>query len=288
MTLEMFAATKARCDTPGPAYYYTQPLDSGPSFSFPRARRRKESLTAVGYFPARSSLSDKGFTIGSRYKEREVEQQPGPDFVPKLEIKKVSIQNRYYRKNVEVTPGPADYDCSETLVNNHPIVISPRGPIKLESDSCSPGPGKYNTSEQFGTGSARTHIRPRTEVRTRRQPNPGFSYNDPEVFGASGRKSAISPIYKSRDTTSDSPGPGYYNPYSQDMPKKTIRTSTTYRRKPDETPGPGAYNIEIKSTRIKPSIGLRTPLPEKDDTPGPDYCPPFIIDTPRKTIGERY
>ena len=236
MSLELFAAVTQKEKTPGPGAYEEDPLTAfGQSYKFTIRPRYPDKipLTANVDYPRNlTSLGGPSYTIAHRYRARDIEETPGPNYMPdskELFSKSVKIKGTYSNTEKSRSPGPAKYSPQE-WPKQHVPVQGGRGPIVLGVVPDSPGPAAYSTRPSTGKDSPKTAIRPKTAPAQRRDKMPGLEYNELSRFG-------------------------------KDCPKYTMPKADTSRVKDNGVPGPGAYNpdpfLPEKVRKIKTAIGPR-------------------------------
>lgn len=316
MTLECFASTRNLNTNPGPGEYQTdQSKLLGNKYSIkytirPRTPSDFKPASGTDFMPMTSSLSHIKKTIGKRFYYKEAEFSRGPNYLPdpnQFFTKKFKIKGRYEPRGIIETPGPADYTIQPLSKTRVPPQGS-RSPIKFNEDSISPGPAAYTIPSEFGRGSARTAIRPRTGIDRLQEKRPDYQYNNLSVTGVDSRMSSFPKAVSKSNYDNGVPGPGHYNndvldthrygpsirpitsmgrPTTDDVPYENIRrfpvpkNNTIGRRTvksaldPVDTNVPGCAYYP-KSTLATNHISIRNKIPErgKTQTPGPgDYDP---------------
>ena len=298
MALELFAAVPQKEKTPGPGAYEEDPLTAfGQSYKFTIRPRYPDKLPFspnVDYPENLTSFGGPSYTIGHKYKPREIEQTPGPNYMPDskdLFSRSVKIKNCYKDINYSVGPGPSQVPPRDWPPTHVPVQGG-RGPIVLGIVPDSPGPAAYSTRPKTGESSPKTAIRPRTAPPARRDKMPGLEYNELNRFGKDCPKYTI-PRSTSRTKDNGVPGPGAYDP-DPFLPEKVrkIKTSIGSRFKERKY---DVYDPPLEDTREFPKVRNRT-IPKsgwpKDRDVATVNCQLFLpdstLDRKALTIGNKF
>lgn len=216
----------------------------------------------------------------------------------------VTYKSPRFKSSLGNSPGPGHYGLLSSKSSGMIFSTSPRG--ELFSTPKSPGPGRYDSSNQFHSPSY--SMQGKKIQKNQNTPGPG-AYSPKFIV----KKSTTRTIGNAKRTeivvALDTPGPGsYQNNKIKDTPSwsfhgtkdtsfssaapgpgryetvNNTRTSTGYSTPKAErpqvfkgtaNPGPGAYEaFDLKSSRIKYSIGKAKRPGVASKTPGPGRYEP--------------
>ena len=285
--------------SPGPGAY--NPGDANktkaPSYTM---KGRHESTSQVNTAPYRDLPSSIGqgpkISLGSRHATRDVENTPGPAYIPPAlgaDAPKVAMSYRHgeVRDSRADNPGPGAYDYKAQFGNEAPkAYMHSRTGDPMGINSISPGPGAYSpdyNSQKKRAPSASMHIRPESRsIET--SPGPSDYQIDRSLGGQASTMHARTgdPM----GINSISPGPGAYNPGDAMKPKAPSFTMKG-RHESVERPNTAPYRDLPSTIGQGPKISLASRHATRDveNTPGPNYVPPALgADAPKVAMSYRH
>ena len=206
-------------------HYYHKP--TGNKSATMRSRKKRNFLKS----PYASSSSKKGFSMGSRFNEKQIEEQPGPGMYESkskaVEGPEYSIYGKYQTK-YESLPGPGDYEHKEKTKSGWTM----GGRMSDYKTDELPGPGAYDS--QFQKEGVQWSMYSKRDVKYEQTPGPGdYELIKEQPKGVTiGQKQAPKQV-------EELPGPGMYTQKSYILEGPQYSMYQKRDSKIESTPGPG-------------------------------------------------
>lgn len=180
-----------------------------------------------------AQTTKKGWTMSSRFNEKQIEELPGPgmyEFKSKaVEGPEYSILGKYKNK-LESLPGPGDYDY-ELKTNSGYTMGAKFSDWKSEEF---PGPGAYDS--KFQKEGVQYSMYGKRETKFEQTPGPG----DYEMIKEQPKGITIGQK-QSAKRVEDLPGPGEYTTKTYIVEGPQYSMYQKRDKKVENTPGPGLY-----------------------------------------------
>ena len=276
-------------NTPGPGAYSPsdKTLGNAPKYTMKGRHEQTEKPNAAPYRALPSSVGEgPKISMSSRHKVRDVENTPGPNYVPPplgADAQKTSMSYRHgeSRDSRYDNPGPGAYNIQSKFANDaQKSTLHGRTGTDRVNDS--PGPAAYTPNidaTKKKAPSVSMHVRPQDRA-TDVTPGPS-DYAISRDLG--GTKVAFHS--RPKDSVADNtPGPGAYSPSDKTLgnaPKYTMKGRHEQTEKPNAAP----YRALPSSVGEGPKISMssRHKVRDVENTPGPNYVPPPLGADAQKT-----
>ena len=287
-------ATGGRGESPGPgAYGFHSTVGDAPKYTIKGRHNLASKPNDAPYRGLPSTLGDAPkYSLSSRHKVKDVENTPGPNYVPPplgADAQKSSMSYRHgeTRDSRYDNPGPGAYNIQPKFANDAQKSTL-HGRTGVEHTNDSPGPAAYlpnlDATKKRAPAVA-MHMRPQDRAV---DVTPGPS--DYEISRDLGGTKASFHSKPKESAIENTPGPGAYTPNDKTLgnaPKYTMKGRHELAEKPNAAP----YRALPSSVGEGPKISMasRHKVRDVENTPGPNYMPPPLgADAQKSSMSHRH
>ena len=286
MTFAVFAHKSKKDDNPAPGYYeIPSTFGSVPKIKIRERREEMKKESSVEYISSRSTLTNKGISLGPKKpvfekKRSKSKQRPTPLYYPPTTFGQAPAFTIASRRSTRSNdnPGPGEYTPNDAAVSKTIPAFSCGTGKRFEyyTDNIIVPPGQYDIPSTIGKVPGAI-MRPPGKKPFVHKSHPGPIYNIPSTIGANCPKYTIAKA-QIKEKVEDTPGPASYQQLRNPVDPHKVGTLMKGRTKLPESVQCAApyYDVPQGLEVKKVSIGHKPVVSFDNHVPGPGEYSPVI------------